>query len=850
MNKRLRKQQSTIHSYPKFSKRTALATAISAALAAGSVPVQAQELEEVIVTATRRAQSVQEIPYNISVLGAGDLAEGRVFSLGDLSRAVAGISYIDQGPVSRANNNNFMLRGINVQSASNNAQAALVSGPAVSTYLGETPIFFAMSLKDIERVEVLRGPQGTLYGASSLGGTVRFIPKLPNFDGFTMDFDSSVSLTEDSDDMSYSADGVVNIPIIDDSLAVRIAAGYTRDGGFVDAVGRPVRQGGPFSAPVLRVPGDPFSGMTIGPREEDVNKADAYYVRVSALWQPTEKIDVNVRYQHDETDQDEPQVVNPGVGPLTVDLLSAQVPGSPAQDTRALFFGPYPNSSTTFPATGDNEHLQTSPAPYESSVDSIALDINIDVGFATLTSATSYYNIEEVFISDFSGGVEVSEVPDNSLAYYYNFFPRLTDRSDQTDDHYGFSQEVRIVSDWDKRWNFVLGGFYQKTKTKENITEFHPGLSAYDIATFYYGFNNVNFPDFIFQWDRTYDFKDIAAFGELSYQVTDQWQITGGFRAFSQELTVDFRQIFPFCGPYCAEDLTSPIGQTIVPTNKSKVDDQIFKVNTSYDVSDDMMVFFTWSEGFRRGGSNAVPIAGNFASLPQYLTFQPDQVTNYEAGIKGRLFNGKLNYSMAGYLIQWNDFQFDTFSASFLPVVVNGDKAESTGVEIELSGRFSDALSYNFGYSYTDSTAARDFLAEDLPSGGGPLVPLAQIFDGDPMPGVPEHSLAMGLDYKHPFPFASGLELNWHIDGSFRDETQSAFNPGSANFYTMDSFWIWNGSVTLDAEKWSLGLFVRNLGNEEGITGGSGERLFGTRAQHFFVSRPRTVGLSFSYHYF
>ena len=224
----------------KFALTPVAAGVASALLCNMPASVTAQtELEEIIVTATRRAETVLDIPYNLSVLSNDDLRTARAIGLGDLARLVPGVSYVDQGPVARAQNNNFTLRGLNISSASNNGDISALSQAAVSTYVGETPIFYNITLKDMDRVEVLRGPQGTLYGAGSLGGTIRFIPNRPDFSGVAVDFDSSVSLTEDSDQVSYSADGVINLPVVENVLAARIAAGYTREGGFVDALGPP-----------------------------------------------------------------------------------------------------------------------------------------------------------------------------------------------------------------------------------------------------------------------------------------------------------------------------------------------------------------------------------------------------------------------------------------------------------------------------------------------------------------------------------------------------------------------------------------------------------------------------------
>ena len=148
-----------------------------------------------------------------------------------------------------------------------------------------------------------------------------------------------------------------------------------------------------------------------------------------------------------------------------------------------------------------------------------------------------------------------------------------------------------------------------------------------------------------------------------------------------------------------------------------------------------------------------------------------------------------------------------------------------------------------------------DFTLSDLDAfvgPGGPIVDSITIFDGDPLPGVPKNSLAFGLDYLQPVKWGGGWTLNWHVDGYFRDDAQSDFSPNNLfgqNYFEIDSFWVWNGALTLDAGTWNASLFVRNLGNEEGVTGGLTQANHGIRSQQFNVIRPRTVGLSFGYTY-
>jgi len=845
-------------SFPK----TLLASAVSIAVGAtGAMSLSAQnlDLEEVLVTATRRAESIQDIPYNISALTGAKLADERILGLSDLSRAVPGIAFVDQGPVARSGNNNIALRGLNIQSASNNGGVAAQTAASVSTYLGEAPVFFPFALRDIERVEVLRGPQGTLYGASSLGGTIRFMPYDADPQEFHAEMEGSLSDTRDAGDLNYTADGVLNIPIVENVFAARIAAGYTEEAGFIDAVGRPVT--GSSDVPIPSIPGDLNSGLVIGSPLNDVNDSETWYARLSFTWDITENISAKFRYQHDDQKQAEQQIVNPSRSGITVNTSRGLVPGSNYVDSGSCGPGvnfpgnyycgaglPFENGDTQFPASGDNKNLTTATEPYEAEADLYALDLEFDFGFATLTSATSYYDIEEDMGSDFSGGFETTGSEGaNSLVSYYVYYPRFTAHSRNQNNVTGATQEFRLVSQWDKRWNFIVGAFYQELDNQFSIVDRIPGLSEWDSENFFFGFNNETLPDIAYTLDRNLEFEDIAVFGEITFDISDKWQVTGGVRMFEQELETDLLQTSPFCGSPCAEDGEDVLGTVRVPAAKEKYSDEIFKLNTSYDIDDDTMIYFTWAEGFRRGGANSVPLGGNFASLPVYQTYDPDEVTNWEIGIKGSI-GDSVAYTLAGFFIEWDSFQFDTFSGAFLPLVVNGSEAESQGIEFSLNGSLTDSIRYNLGYAYTDAQVTEDQVIVDLPLGGGEPVPQTVLRDGDSIPGIPENSLTLGLDYDHSISFfGTPTDVNWHIDGAFRDEVQSNFNEDSPNFYIMDDFWMWNASVSFATESWRTSIFVRNLGDEEGITGGSSESTFGTRGQQFFVVRPRTIGLSARY---
>ena len=217
--------------------KTPVAVGIAIALQASAI--QAQDdglLEEIIVTATRRAQTVQEVPYNINVVTSEQLAQAGVNDSISLVRLVPGLTIFDEGPRVSGNRGTYSIRGMNVQAANNNDDNPPISQATVSTYLGEVPIFFPFKLVDLERVEILRGPQGTLYGAGSVGGTVRFIPKKPDTENTTFDVWAELSSTDGASDASYDVSLTANIPL-SDTVAFRGMVGHEYLSGFIDAVG-------------------------------------------------------------------------------------------------------------------------------------------------------------------------------------------------------------------------------------------------------------------------------------------------------------------------------------------------------------------------------------------------------------------------------------------------------------------------------------------------------------------------------------------------------------------------------------------------------------------------------------
>ena len=783
--------------------------AVKSALLCGSVlaatslsTVNAQEnegrsglgIEEIVVTATRRESTVFEVPYSISVLSGESMKRAGIQDLSDLVRAVPGIAYLEQGPRVANNNSYIILRGLNATSQSGAADTPFLAEPVVSTYFGNIPIFANFQTGDMNRVEVLRGPQGTLYGSGSLGGTIRFIPNEPSTDNSTFEVSAELSSTNESGEPNYNLTSVLNQPISDAS-ALRLVAGYRQLGGFIDYDGRVEPDANGFP-----IPDGPFSWVT-KPRQEDGNDSTDWFVRAMLSFDVSENTDLLFTWQHQSLDVDNRQ-----------------------------------SHSREFASAGiDEDYVQLIPyeEPMTSDMDLLAMDIEVDLGFATLSSSTSYTKSEATWARDATGLYQTAFYW--YTAYYYPYTTAISVGDSEQDI---LAQEFRLTSAGESSVEWVAGLYYMDQNFAVDEVQTIPGLGDY-IANDPFTFARVVPPtDVVYPAEREWTFKDLAAFGEVTYHISDSWQVTGGVRIFDQE----FDQLFVFHAPFCPSLYYAPAvcgdpggdGITTTTTLQDDVSDQIFKVNTSVDLNDDNKMYFTWSEGFRHGGANAVPTQGPWPEAPGiYEGYTPDAATNMEVGLKGTTPNGNMSYTLAAFTIDWENTQFDTFTeVNSFSAIVNGTDAVATGLEVELAGSITDSWNYTFGYNYTQSEWDKDGFV-----GSSPLA------KGSQLPGVPKVMGSMSTDYY--WKLGQG-DAYLHVDGFYRGSTESAPNDSWGNYEKLSDFYIWNVAVGVEREKWSGRLYVDNVGDELGVTGGQLEGGYLNYAYHF-VQRPRTVGVQVRY---
>lgn len=792
-------------------------------------------LDEVVVTATRRDQSILDIPYSISAVSGTDLEDSHIQSFSDLTKMIAGLSFVDQGPTSRSN---FVLRGINA-SATDQPSSAIVQ--PVATYIGETPLFLSLHIDDLDRVEVLRGPQGTLYGSGSLAGTLRFIPKLPDPGAFAAHLDVDGADVAHTNQWNRGVSAMVNLPI-NDSTAFRATGGFQHYAGFVNEnyvvklAPASTADKSPVGVPLSGTSSDPLSltGPEVFVPYRHANTADLWHTRLSFLFKPDEKFSALFAYYHQDDRSHAAQAASPSFGG-SIDATPANNPYySPSYPVS------FPTGGVVFPHNGPYD-LQDSVLPAEHrQADLISADLSYGLGFATLSSSTSAYRDRGEQIGDGTGFIAANPG-------LYGFLPRAVDYTTLFDQLKGFVEEMRLVSTTgERRFDYVAGLFFQHLQGNNGQTQWVPGQTYFsNLGSGFPGSDAALYGDTNYIVANTTDFLDRALFGEFTYHLTDQWQVTAGARFFKQDFSTNAYSALPYCGTYCG---TGAIGSTYSPGGYA-ANDHISKLNMSYKFDRELNLYAEYAEGFRRGGANGIPLTGPFAVNPALQIYAPDKTKNYEVGAKGSV--GGVAYTFDVFYIDWDNVQLET--GSYLggyQIAFNGAKARSRGAELSLQGEFLPHFGYSLGYSYADAQIAKNFTVSDCNQPdcvGGPQ-PFVTGNSGDRLPNAPQHMATLELNYTHKAPLIPGdWSLRWQANGTYRSSTYSELNnPGFSTPFEIQGFALWSGSVALTNDHGiSASLYAENLFDQLGVTGGIDSRRI--RDQQYFITRPRTIGLRLGY---
>ncbi len=516
------------------------------ALSQATVAQNSPQLEEVVVTAQKRSANLQDVPISISVLSQDSLDNLNISDFGDYVQQIPSLSFTQRRPGEAS----LFMRGI---SEGGNGNQSL-QGPSVAIYLDEQPVTaigFNLDphIYDVERIEVLKGPQGTLFGAASQAGTLRIITNKPSTDAFDAGFDLTAETISDGGD-SYMAEGFVNVPM-GDRAALRLTAWWDDDGGYIDAVEDTITY--------------PLSGITRtneAYREDDFNTAEKTGLRAALRVDLNDSWTANVAATYQENDIE-------GIWDHDPDELG---------DFKVSRF---------FEDNAKDEWTQ------------FALTLEGDLGFADLTYAGSYLDRDYETYSDYSA-YSIDGFVEPYYTCYVSYFGPCVDPSIQysnLSEITSQTHELRLASSTD-RIDWIVGAFYIETETdfdsRWSIPPINPGAAVID--------------DLYFQTDQVREDSEIAIFGELNYRFTDKLTGTVGYRWFDGETTLD-----GFVGTVFFPEGGFAFSPERPPDNvdsKYSGDDGTLKLSLSYDVSDDTMVYATFAEGYRPGGVNRAPGVG------------------------------------------------------------------------------------------------------------------------------------------------------------------------------------------------------------------------------------------------
>lgn len=751
--------------------------------AAQEAPVAGTDkLEEIVVTAQKRKENLQAIPLSVSVLNAGAIQARQIADFDDISRATPGVAFSSAGGEGLSN---LSIRG--VSSAAGSATVGLylddVSITTSNLFDGATQ----PRLSDLDRIEVLRGPQGTLYGASSMGGTIRFVTKRPDTGVFSADASTDISSTNHGG-MNFENIAAVNVPLVNDMLAVRASAAMLNQSGYINNLG--------------------LNGFT---NATGTNSQRDLTVQAAAVYLPNDtwKIEPRIFYQRDHVGDTD--VFYPSLG-LWLQQKEVQ---EWAQDTTFL----------------------------------PSLTVTKDLGFAELTSVTGYFyrNFKRntdgtYFDSTAFATIFLDPIYPEHQAEADSIIATIPSPVTFNSTYRQVSQELRLSSPAGDQLKWTVGLYYADLNTKNYQYALMPGInsifkSIYGVALedslvqTYYGAPGLTlFPDDnagsqFYQIDE----RQYAAFGQAEYEFVPNWHATIGLRYLIARKSLNFQSY----GFYV-------IGTTSPYNTLNHFYGLTPKFELSYDISPKSTVYASATKGFRLGGQNeplpfgpTAVCASDFAAIgvtEKPVGYASDKLWSYEVGSKNRFLDDKLTINGAAYYIDWQKIQ----QQIYLPVcgfyyISNVGDAESYGADFDARYRVLAELTLALGASITHSTITKTNNPQTADVGQRVL-------------NVPDWTLTLAADYVRPVFGDTSVVAN--VNYSFIGESHGSYQITNSNYFNP-SYGTVNASVGMEGIAWDASLYAKNLLNDKTII----QRPQINSVIEGYTVRPLTIGIKARYHF-
>jgi len=756
--------------------------------------------EEIVVTARKREETVQDVPISVAAPTASELRDRGAENMEDVAANVAGFTVQNLGP----GQSQVAIRGV---SAGQIVRDQPGVKEQVGVYLDESVISLSLFTPDIDlfdmnRVEVLRGPQGTLFGSGSLSGTVRYISNQPKLGTSETVGDFSVSSISNGS-IGSSIKASVNAPLSDTS-AMRVAAYYTRYGGFMDAV-----------QPDLSV-------------KKDVNDGDRTGARLMFRFEPDKKLSITPRIMYQEV----------------------KMNGWNRADAFNILANPY---TTTRPKVtlGPRELFTQTKEPFTDKFLLGDVNVGYDLGGGkNLTSITSYTDRDVLVVRDATA--LTASITGGSIGLPANIYT-LTAPLDDATKAKAFTQELRL-SGGDKKLQWLVGGFYGHTDRKYGQSLLVSGFEALSKIPTAGTFGAAK--DVLFFSNLKYNFKQTAVFGEATYSVSDKFDVTGGLRwyDFNENRTQTFDGIFADPGTTKGTSKANGFAPRVIAAYKlnddTKLNAQISKGFRLGGINDPLNV--------------PLCTPGDLLTFGGHDSWKDEQLWNYEVGSKSRVAGGRGSVNASAYYADIKDLQATVTAGSCSSrVIFNVPKARAAGAELEWELAPTDDFDFALSASHTDSKLQSTLFSTDAK---GVKSIVAGIKSGNRLPTVPQNQAAAAATYHWRSTqswagYATGayqyigsrFTQIGDQDPSFGTVNLLSFAPNNIGGpYTQNTFTfnpelpayqIVNLRVGVLKNRWDVALFVNNVFDERALLALDQER--GTRARvGYLINQPRTIGIS------
>ena len=792
-----------------ITKRVLVGTGIAAVLGpwcaqADPSATPAGELEEITVTAQKRSESEQNVPMSITTFGAVALEQKDINSFFDYATKVPNLAFAPSGDgVGTA-------RTVSIRGVSGNN--------VTSFYIDDTPLPDSIDPRvlDLDHIEILRGPQGTLYGARSMGGLVRTVTKQPDLNDFSMTVHGGMSYTDRTDTPDYVVDAVANIPLVQNVAALRISVFDDYEAGYF----KRSYCTNPAAAMALTCTPLAATGITtVG----NVGALDSSGFTAALTIQPTDSLTITPKLILQKEGYngfpmaDYPTDTANGIGyPVPTPITGVATPSRmvPSSFTQARWFN--------LPEGGSDNWGLTS------------LAVHWKTGVGELVSSSSYFSrkvLETEDESDFVyAGVTsgAGGVPQPST---------ITEEKDYQE----FVEELRFVSALQGPVQFVAGAFYSDLHGRLPFAAYYPPATAPGLDLTLTGAPGVvitpGYPNTVFAQDFHTDIKEPAVFGEVSYSPIEPLKLTGGLRWY---------QVKTYSAGY-ELGLAAGGGPAVISSPETITESGVNpKFEADYHLTPDQMIYANVAKGYRPGGISPVVPSGAAGTaidctaslkavdpnitIAQTRTFQSDSLWNYEIGTKTEWFDHRLSADAAAFYIKWKNIQQEILLNCGFQYTANAGAAVSKGGELELRARPTNPLELSLGLGYQDAKITQTSIESPQPVGS----PIYQVPDWTANGSV-QYTVPLGAEWKS----VSNLDYSY-IGRSFSGNNQPS-DPRLRPAYRL-----LNAHIGFDRDRFEIALVGKNLSNEVANLGDSRSIAAETPGRpRLFVNQPRTVGIEF-----